>query len=212
MYVKKIMIAAALLLMSTMASAQARAVFKAGINIADYWGDNTEQLSSRIGPRIGLGVEIPFSKGSSWSVVPSLYFTSKGGKEDARRIKTKTKVCANYLSVPVNVQFRHKLDNNCAFSVAFGPYFAYGVGGKSTISGWIFDNISDLRTDTSTFGKEGADFNRFDTGLNCEIGLEYQDFILSMNCDLGLTACHDELNGQKYPKNRSLGLTLGHRF
>ena len=105
------------------------------------------------------------------NIMTGLEFVMKNSKDGNTKIKT------NYLQVPVIALYNYELDNGGKIFGGLGPYFAYGIGGK-TSSG----NFS-----ISSFDKTGG-FKRFDAGLTFTAGYRFEQGIrLRFGYDLGLT-------------------------
>lgn len=178
---------------------------KAGLNISNWTGEGTDGLDAKIGFKLGVGME--YALDNTWSLQPSLLLSSKGTKAsgDVNGYSAKVTVNQMYLELPVNLQARMPISNNTNFVIAAGPYFAYGVGGKST--GKVSANGQTESGDTDTFGSDGL--KRFDAGLGFGVSLEFNKVIIGLESQLGLTKLGD---GDNAPKNINFGITAGYKF
>ncbi len=88
-----------------------------------------------------------------------------------------------------------------------GPYAAYGVGGKSKLSGSIGDISAE--TEGDVFGDDGF-LKRFDAGLGLGVGAEFGPLLLDLGWDMGLVNIADSDNNDI--KNQNAYLSVGYRF
>lgn len=165
---------------------------KAGINLSNWTGGDTDGTDAKIGFKVGGGMEYAFDK--TWSLQPSLFFTTKGTKETS--MGEDLTVNQVYLELPVNVQARVPVSDNLNMLFAAGPYFGYGIAGKTS-----YGNVKD-----DTFGDGGL--KRFDAGLGFGVSFEISQIILGLDGQLGLT----KLGDGDAPKNINFGLSVGYKF
>ncbi|MCZ4344397.1 porin family protein, partial [Sphingomonadaceae bacterium G21617-S1] len=78
-----------------------------------------------VGFKIGGGLEYGFT--DLWSLQPSLFVSTKGAKYDEATVN------AVYLELPVMAAARINVADNTNIVIRAGPYFAYGIGGKTSI-------------------------------------------------------------------------------
>jgi len=182
---------------------------KAGMNISNWTGGDSEGAKAKVGFKIGAGMEYALDK--TWSLQPSLFLTSKGAKGEGEGAEGEGKATINqvYLELPVNLQARVPVADKTNILFAAGPYFAYGVGGK--MSGEVsFDDI-EYTASTNTFGENKV--KRFDAGLGFGVSLEVSKVIIGLEGQLGLTKIGDgEGNSSDSPKNINFGVTVGYKF
>ncbi|WP_373720623.1 porin family protein [Bacteroides heparinolyticus] len=207
---KKIMLVLFALVVSMSGFAQVSWNVKGGLNMSTYVGDNTDDAKFKPGVRIGVGMEYALSE--IMSLQPSLYLSSKGAKFSGsanfleENIKGDITFNQTYLELPVNLQFRFNAAGNTNIVVAGGPYFAYGIGGKTTATVTAGDNS--IKEKADTFGKDGVDLNRFDAGINIEAGLEFGAILVGINTQLGVC----RLGESGSPRNANIGVTVGYKF
>ncbi|MEG0889077.1 MAG: porin family protein [Bacteroides sp.] len=159
---------------------------KAGMNLSNYTGDN--DMNAKVGFKIGGGLEYGFT--DLWSLQPSLFVSTKGAKYDDATLN------AVYLELPVMAAARINVADNTNIVISAGPYFAYGIGGKTSIGDHSVD----------TFGDDGL--NRFDAGLGLGVAAEFGKVVVGLDGQLGLA----EVQKLGNPKNINFSITLGYKF
>lgn len=204
-----------LALICTLGFAQVSFNAKAGLNLSTHMGDGTDDAKFLPGARVGVGLEYQFS--DLVSLQPSLFFSMKGAKYSGEYslagtdVKGDIKFKQYYLELPINVQFRVNIVDNTNFVFATGPYLAYGVGGKTSVSGSgnipFLGNVSHSE-DVKTFDENGLNFKPFDAGWNIGAGLEFGQFLVGLNTQLGFCKLHDDLSW----KNANIGINVGVKF
>lgn len=213
-------IALILLLASTVITASAQISFnvKGGLNLSRYMGEDTSNSNIKPGVKIGLGMEYQFNE--LFSIQPSLYFSQKGSKSSLEKIEhnyssttelyKKISINQMYLELPINAQFRFKIDRNTNFFVAAGPYFAYGVGGKmkERVEQIKNSNSSVTNNKIDSFSENGANIRPFDMGLNLGFGVEYNSFIAGIDSGLGFINLQDDVD----MKNMNFSFMVGYKF
>ncbi|MGI6219252.1 MAG: porin family protein [Bacteroidaceae bacterium] len=160
---------------------------RAGVNLSnaamndDAKGESDTKMKA--GFNVGVIADIPVMQ--SLYVQPGLYFSTKGVKTEQEytedygmgdvNYKDETSVNAMYIEIPINVSWRHNLTDALQLQVYTGPYFAFGVGGKtkSTESVSFGGESESKEYKTNTFGydkdaendeDEGYGLGRFDCG------------------------------------------------
>ena len=106
-----------------------------------------------------------------------------------------------YLQLPVYVGYKLEIAQNTKLVFNFGPYFAYGVGGKIKAKSRGEKDSEDL------FGDELL--KRFDFGLGAGAGIEFGSYFAGLKYELGLT---DISRGYNECKNRNASFSVGYRF
>jgi hypothetical protein len=179
----------------------------------DHSGDKLEN-DLLTGYHAGFNVQVPIAP--EFYFQPGLLFSLKGAK-NVGTITGTTKV--SYIEMPLNLVYKGRLGNGFVM-VGFGPYVAYGIGGKVTTSG----GGATLETDVS-FQNEVAltdplldtYFKRFDAGGNIFAGYEMAGgLFFQLNTQLGLLGVNPEnawfTDDQASIKHTGFGLSLGYRF
>jgi len=152
----------------------------------------------------GVNVQIPIAP--EFYFQPGLMFATKGAKNTYTILGAEftDEIKINYIELPLNLVYKGALGNGFVM-LGFGPYLAYGIGGKQIFEG------KDL-----TF-ERGVDYNAFDAGANIFAGYETANgLFLQLDTQFGMLNIKPEdensLNDQSTAKNTGFGLSLGYRF
>ncbi|NLI36099.1 MAG: PorT family protein [Bacteroidales bacterium] len=192
---KKSILLALFTLISVVSFAQVTPVIKGGVNLSNYYGDDSSNFKTLLGIRLGGGLEYQIN--DMVSLQPTLYLSHKGAAvkgQDAH-------VNAWYLDMPLDVQLRFNVSDKTNFIVAAGPYIAYGIFGKQDAT------ENEITVSVDTFGGEGG-LRRFDAGLNFELGLEFGKYIVGGSYELGLV----KPVGSYKLYNSNFSLNVGYKF
>lgn len=225
MKTKIISFALILLLSSSIAIAQSTDKGKmsfailGGVNLQNLTGkdNNGDKLKNDmlLGFHGGVNLQIPIVP--EFYFQPGLLFSTKGAKSTSSSLTSTIKV--SYVELPLNLVYKGKLGNGYVM-VGFGPYVAYGIGGKvKTVDGALtvdtevaFQNVVQL-TDpllTTYFKALDAGGNIF-AGFEMEAGLFFQ-----LNTQFGMLKINPEnkwvASDKSAVKNMGFGLSLGYRF
>lgn len=181
--------------------------------------NNVLDFNNRTTFHIGAIVDIPLAR--NFYIQPGLYLSSKGaaGKyylSDDDRDYYETKTSPLYLEIPILASYRHDLSDFVQLQVNFGPYIAFGVGGKYE---YEYDDGSDRdKDDINYFGdiEDGLAMKRFDFGLSMGAGLLFADhYYLGFTYEHGLINTWNGKEAENYNysvKNRNWMLSLGYNF
>lgn len=161
---------------------------RAGINFSNLttvYEGNTYSDKIRVGYNIGALMDIHLSK--QFYIRSGLSLSSKGTKiedfgfEEISDSRFTSNMEAIYIQLPVYFLLKKEVYNNKnKLSIAGGPYFAYGVAGKTK-----FVNKSGPHfATTNTFG-ENMLWNRPDIGLGIEISFEIQRLVFTYGGEMG---------------------------
>lgn len=184
---------------------------RAGVNFQNINGKNVngDELENGIttGFHGGLNAEIPVGTGSY--LQPGVLYSMKGAEQK----DTDNKVKLSYIEVPINFVYKPILGTG-NMVLGFGPYVAWGIGGKGEANGTERDVEF---TDTYQVGGSPYQFKRFDAGGNLLAGYEFANKVsFQVNAQLGLVNINPELSGVSGDKskwrNTGFGLSLGYRF
>jgi len=176
------------------------------INGKDAKGDALEN-DLLTGFHAGVNAEIPVGTGSY--LQPGLLFSTKGTKFQ----DSENNVKLNYLEVPINFVYKPILGTG-NMVLGFGPYVAFGIGGKSEVGG---QESAVEYTDTFDPAIPALQYKRFDAGGNFLAGYEFANKVsFQLNAQLGLVNIHPEIGGTTSDdtrwKNTGFGVSLGYRF
>ncbi len=202
----RLVLVVAMLAIVTGASAQLNLGVKGGVNMSNFYGDDLDDQNVKIGFHVGLAADYEFAYNSA--IQTGLFFTTKGAKysESVGDASADFTVNPMYLQLPVH--YAYKLDVTPGTRIVFhaGPYVAYGIGGKSKLSGSLGD--WDGETEWDVFGDDG--FKRFDAGLGLGVGAEFGPILLDLGWDMGLVNIADSNSGDI--KNQNAYLSVGYKF
>ncbi len=186
---------------------------RAGMNLATFTGD-VEDAKSRVGFHVGVIADIPLMQ--SLYIQPGIYVSQKGAKWEESDDDYKYKETMNplYIEIPILASYRYNFGGGSQLQVNFGPYFAYGIGGKVKIEESEYDYNDDVwyiyKSEGDFFGDKGADFKRFDFGLQVGAGFTFAThYNISLGYQFGLTKFND---GNSSIKNGNFLISLGYNF
>ena len=205
---KKLLFIAVLALSVQFVSAQGRFGIRGGLNFANQkisvkaFGESASQTGDGIVSfHIGGTGEFPLSE--NIFVQPSILLSGKGmnfdGEDDMGQ-PVEAKVRPFYLELPVNLIYKHPLQNFSIFGGA-GVAPAFGLFGKAKSGG----------TSDDVFSDEG--FKRFDFGVNFLAGVEVNENMqISFNFTQGLAnianLSDDEIDVKW--KNKVIGISFAY--
>jgi len=172
---------------------------KGGMNLSNFSGD-LDHTSTKVGFNAGLVIDIDLPL-TNLGLTTGVEFTTKGAKIDKKHLMNTDKDVtfnAMYLQLPIHANY--KISVAPATKVVFhaGPYFAYGIGGKTKIDGDKYDTFDD------------DNMKRFDFGLGLGAGVQVWKFGVDLGWDFGLTNISDDSDISV--KNRNAYLSVSYRF
>lgn len=103
-----------------------------GMNVASLTNNNLG-WGSKVGLNIGIMAEKPVI--NSLSVKAGLFYTmkgAKGGRDTGFGARLRTTLDPGYLEIPVMASYRYQLNEQIRLQFDFGPYFAFGLHGKTS--------------------------------------------------------------------------------
>lgn len=197
-------------------------IIKGGLNISNITGFDDHYAyygTGKVGFNIGGIAEIPI--GRFLYIQSGLQLSLKGSKIEDINITEYDRfdyvdatMHAYYLQIPAYVAYKYHFDRwNNSLSISAGPYFAYGIGGKTSFSR---SSIGDI----NTFGNNGL-WNRPDLGLGIEASFGLgQHLIFFAGCEFGLTNAIKSsktegflyFNDKMDTKNSNVYFSIGYRF
>jgi len=196
----------------------------AGINASNAMisAAETNGSSFRVGYQIGATVDYAISE--KFSILSGLSFITKGSKiEDLDYTDYlggtpdfTHKFEQQYIQLPLYGAYKVNLSDDLAVTFGVGPYFAYGIGGKTkeilNKSTWG-DGTSER--EYKTFEKNDnylyyKELKRFDFGLGALVSLEYQKINFNIGYEHGVTDI-TETNYYKY-RNYTLTFSVGYKY
>ena len=176
---KKVFFVAVAILAAVAGNAQVKFGPKVGLNFSTMSMDGADE-KMRTGCQVGMVFQGDIAP--NVFIQPSILFSSKGSKYDGGDLK----VVANYIDIPVNFGYRINL-GGANLNLLAGPYLAYGVGGKISLSETKFGKTVTVEEDIKWGSdKNEDDFRPFDMGLNLGGGVEFNNFQVSLQYGFGL--------------------------
>jgi hypothetical protein len=168
-----------------------------------------------IGYHAGVNIQLPIAP--EFYFQPGLMFATKGAKNTTGSIESSYKL--SYVELPLNLVYKAVVGNGY-FLLGFGPYVAYGIGGKAIYEGGAATIESDIEFKSSLDSGDPLTtvyVKPFDAGANLFFGYELPSGIfMQLNTQLGLLDINPK--DDRVPDNESLlkntgyGLSLGYRF
>jgi hypothetical protein len=193
------------------------------INGKDGNGDKLEN-GLAIGFHAGVNVNIPLAP--DFYFQPGLLFSVKGAKNDffsppekaSGDYATTTKL--NYIEMPLNLLYRSQLGKGYIL-LGFGPYVAYGIGGKENSDFGSISYERGVKFKSSVANMSdlvgNAYYKPFDAGANIFFGYELSMGVFcQLNAQLGMLKINPEYDwvtdDERSFKNTGFGLSIGYRF
>jgi hypothetical protein len=196
---------------------------RGGVNMQNYNGKdlNGDKLEMSMVPRFNAGFVVGIPVAPEFYFQPGLMFSTKGAKSksDFLSLQMSAEYNISYIELPMNFLYRPALGNG-HFFLGFGPYVAYGFGGKAKFT------IEQTSTEEQiVFANEYQSLNpydwkyfrHFDYGANLFFGYELNNGLsIQLNTQMGLAEINAEnttLPGNKSEfRNTGYGIALGYNF
>jgi len=151
-------------------------------------------LDPRNSFNVGGGAIIPLFRYGLVGLRPQLLYSQKGARSrfEVYNKERIVNIDANYIEMPIDMILSGRpLATRFNISALVGPYFAYGIGGKTTASKGIYIyNRYQVGDSPSTFGDE-MNGRRFDCGLHLGMMTRYNHFFLTITMEAGLKGVMD---------------------
>lgn len=192
-----------------------------GVNFQNLIGKdnsgNTLENDMIVGYHAGVNIQMPIT--TQFFFQPGLLFTVKGADNTYGSLTGKYRI--SYLELPLNLVYKASLGKG-SLMFGFGPYVAYGIGGKASIvSGGttietdiVFKNVVETGDALVPYVKT------FDAGGNIFAGFELEGgLFLQFNAQLGMLNINPQdkrgeiiFGDELSVRNAGLGISLGFRF
>ncbi len=211
----------AVALFAIAANSQVSLVLRGGLNYMNIVGDDAagDKLNSVVVPRFNFGALVNIPVAVDFAVQSGLVFETKGAKittlnQGVTRVQN---THLSYLQIPVNLLYNPVLGKG-RLLLGFGPYLAYGVGGKNQVEGNTSDEKVVWKNKVSVSDPTNTVyFKPFEMGANFLFGYEFSNKIqIQFNAQLGLTEINpvdDRVAIDKSSiKNSGFGISLGYRI
>lgn len=191
---KKLFLTLAVACLSLTANAQEKGEIRlgaiAGMNISNIAGYS---MSERIGFHVGAKAEYNFNDGLYANA--GLLFTQKGCTKDENDFeRTHT---PGYLEIPINLGYRYSISEGVGVFGETGPYFAFGICGKSKSEYKINGHSEESKDDF--FGEK--DVHRFDLGWGLKVGVEVHKFQIAIGYEFSIPPVSTLSNEETYNTN-----------
>lgn len=192
-----------------------------GINLQNLTGkdNNGNKLENDmiIGYHGGVNIQIPIAP--EFYFQPGLLFTTKGAKNTYGSLTGTYKL--SYIELPLNLVYKGALGNGFVM-IGFGPYVAYGIGGKASVeyNSTTYETDIEFKSVVETGDPWVPYFKAFDAGGNIFAGYEMAGgLFIQLNTQFGMLKINPEDNrvikiySEKLSvKNTGFGLSIGYRF
>ena len=224
MYLRKIIFICLLLFALKSVSAQTSKFqfgVKGGLNLSTaFVNDEAEAVKFKQGFHFGGTVEYLITP--KFELQSGLFFSMLGSKIDGFNMSASLcgkpdflQLNEQYLKLPLYAAFRKNISDNLNFKIGIGPYFSYGIGGKSkrTLNSGVFGGGNTER-EWDTFGDDIESLNRFDFGAGLIADIEYNKFVLGVGFESGIVNLmykKEYLNPFEY-RNVNISISIGYRF
>lgn len=135
---------------------------------------NPKEADARLGFNIGAKSEISFSNNENHVFGDfGLKLSAKGWKEDLTdetgKENIEWKCRLYYLEMPIHIGYKYTVSDNIKILAGIGPYFAFGLSGKSEFDGY---NTSDTVNPYGGNLFTNDTYKRFDFGIDAIAGIE----------------------------------------
>jgi len=185
---------------------------RAGFNLTSVYGSAVpDEAQHKAGFQVGVVAQMPIFDGLL-TIQPGLLFAQQGHRVSLSTIdtlpimfgsiitesSTSSRTNINYLQIPINVQFKHEVNNGMTLVLQAGPYLGIALGGriKGDMSrtvrqrqSFMGEVISDIEEITERALDDdirfGAQQRRFDLGLGIGAGVEFGNFQVGIGYNLG---------------------------
>jgi hypothetical protein len=212
-----------LVLIGFSASSQTNGVsfgLRGGVNFQTINGKdmNGDKLTSNMVPGFNAGVVVAIPVAPDFYFQSGLLYTTKGGK--LKDMVMSPQYNLSYVELPLNFLYKPLLGTGHLL-LGFGPYIAYGLGGKAK---YTFNNTPSedkiiFANEYSNINPYGPYFKHLDYGGNLYFGYEMSNGIsLQLNTQLGMAKINADNTNVLYTnnktsfKNTGFGLSLGYMF
>lgn len=215
----KLMLTAAITMFtSATVFSQSKTTFgvNAGVNFYNITGkdQNGDKLDANIKTGFNAGVNAEIPVGIDFFIQPGVSFFLKGAKDI---YGTDSKATIDYIQIPVNFLYKPELGEG-KLLLGFGPYVAFGAGGKVKFPGGTTDvKFKSDVTSAEFLSGEAAYIKRVDAGANLLFGYQFANNLsVQLDASLGMVDINPKIDGESYgkssAKNTGFGVSLGYRF
>lgn len=165
-----------------------------GINFARLGGDLYDDLGTKVGMNLGGVIGLRLSQSAPVFLESGLYYTERGGKDG------KDKASLTYLEIPILIKYGIQLSNDVVLLPYVGPYFSYGIAGKT--------KIKDLNINESSYDY----FKHGDMGFKFGCGVEYNNLYAEAGYQIGVTNIAKDNPGDLESRGSAFFVNIGVNF
>jgi hypothetical protein len=178
------------------------------------------QANENFGARIGADFDITLH--NRWSFAPGVYWSLRSRSAEKSSEKTGSDGTttltayhyddkADFITVPLRMSLRivGEPEGNFAMKLLFGPYVAYGIGGRSKCTKTV--NGVESLTSSGAFAADGRYYSRWDYGLNMGVNfLVRHHFVVGVFSEMGFHRIYrpisvvDDIFGEVFKVSTSL--------
>ena len=196
---------------------------RGGVNMQNFNGKdlNGDKLEMSMVPRFNVGLVLGIPVAPEFYFQPGLMFSTKGAKSVSEflGLDMAAEYNISYIELPMNFLYKPVLGNG-HFFLGFGPYVAYGLGGKAkfTIEGTSTEEKIVFANDYQSLNPyDWKHFRHLDYGANLFFGYELKNGLsIQLNTQLGLAKINADnttlTNNKSEFRNTSYGLAIGYNF
>lgn len=192
---------------------------RAGVNFQNINGkdNNGDNLDFKMVTRFHAGVVADIPVAPEFYFQPGLLFSTKGAESD-ETLNSSLEYNISYLELPLSFLYKPLLGSGHLL-LGFGPYVAYGLGGKATLDTPLGEEERDIEFNdefTSVLPYDQT-LKRMDYGANLFFGYQLQNgFSIQLNTQLGLAKINPENTTNRDAdtsfKNTGFGISVGYMF
>ncbi len=201
---KKILVFACMMLMSTAMFAQSDSKMSAriGVGMSTFSGSDVEDAKSAFSYKIG--VDYKYNITENFALIPGIEIANKAVKNEHMFDGTCN---IFYAQIPVFAAYSFPISDGMSLAVKAGPYVNFGL-----FSSEVEESGVDKKY--SAFDEEGGNFNRFNAGIIAGLALDMGKYVISAEFSRGLTKTRKGYDGEDAPKCYQMcyGLTFGYKF
>ncbi len=196
---------------------------RGGLNMQNISGKNLsgDKLELSMVPRFHAGIVIAVPIAPDFYFQPGLMFSTKGAKSENNflgLVDYSVEYNLSYIEMPLSFLYK-PLVGKGHFFLGFGPYIAYGIGGKAKLTVGTASNDEDVVFTKDYVPQTDSDwkyFKNFDYGGNLFFGYELSGGLsLQLNTQLGLAKINAERKNSSSDaefRNTGFGVSLGYNF
>lgn len=197
---------------------------KAGGDLYSTTLDVGDDIDKKVKPcfHVGLTAEYAFSE-TAYLQTGVGYVTKGAVIKDTENIANGSlqwtqKFSMQYIQVPVMFAYKLMMVSDVQIYFHGGPYFAYGIGGKSTYETKekSLADVAKGKEKQDSFSKDGL--KKFDYGIKFGAGLEFEKFVVGLDFEYGLANISQKKSGLspllegKNFRNKGVSLSVGYKF